>query len=89
MKVLVTGIIPEDVLNLIRNEHEVEANREDLPMKRDILLGSISDKDGLLCMITDTIDEELLQKAPHLKMIANYGVGFNNIDLEAATRRSI
>jgi glyoxylate reductase len=57
--------------------------------KRDILLGSISDKDGLLCMITDTIDEELLQKAPHLKMIANYGVGFNNIDLEAATRRSI
>ncbi len=40
-------------------------------------------------MITDTIDDELLKKAPHLKMIANFGVGYNNIDLEAATKRGI
>ncbi len=89
MKVLVTGIIPDEVMNLIKKEHEVEANEEDLPMERDKLLRSIGDKDGLLCMITDAIDEELLKKAPRLKMIANFGVGFNNIDLEAATKRSI
>jgi glyoxylate reductase len=89
MKVLVTGIIPEEFMNLIRKEHELEVNKEDLPMKREKFLRSIGDKDGLLCMISDAIDEELLQRAPHLKMIANYGVGFNNIDLEAATKRSI
>jgi glyoxylate reductase len=59
------------------------------PMKRDILVQSIGDKDGLLCMITDTIDEEILKRAHCLKMIANFGVGYNNINLEAATKRSI
>ena len=89
MKVLVTGIIPEEVMNLIQSEHEVEANEEDRPIERERLLRAINDKDGLLCMITDTIDAALLERAPRLKMIANYGVGFNNIDLEAATKKSI
>jgi glyoxylate reductase len=89
MKVLVTGILPEHVMSLILKEHEVEANYEDHPIAREKLLDSISDKDGLLCMISDAINEELLSRAPRLKVIANFGVGFNNIDLEAATRRSI
>jgi glyoxylate reductase len=89
MKVLVTGILPDYVMSLIQKEHEVEANLEDHPIAREKLLQSVADKDGLLCMISDAVNEELLSRAPRLKVIANFGVGFNNIDLEAATRRSI
>jgi len=49
----------------------------------------VGDKDGLLCMITDRIDEEVLNRAPHLKMIANLAVGYDNIDVVAATLRRI
>jgi glyoxylate reductase len=89
MKVLVTGIIPDDVMSRIKSEHEVESNNEDRPMERPALLKSVADKDGLLCMISDNVDIELLNRAPRLKVIANFGVGFNNIDLKAATERSI
>lgn len=89
MKVLVTGRLPEEVMALLKKEHEVEMNVRDRPMGRERLLGSVGDKDGLLCMVTDRIDKELMESAPHLKMIANYGVGYNNIDLNAATARGI
>jgi glyoxylate reductase len=58
-------------------------------MERHRLLEAIGDKDGLLCMITDAVNEELLGRAPRLKMIANLGVGYNNIDVRAATTRGI
>ena len=89
MKVLVTGRIPEEIMDLLNGEHQVEANEEDRPMERERLLRRVTDKDGLLCMITDRIDTELLDRAPRLKMIANFGVGFNNIDIEAVTKRGI
>ncbi len=56
-------------------------------MDRDELLTRVRDKEGLLCSITDRIDEDLLQHAANLKMIANYGVGYDNIQLQAATNR--
>jgi glyoxylate reductase len=89
MKVLVTGILPPEVMALIKKEHEVEANEEDRPIDRQRLLRSIADKEGLLCMISDIIDAELLERAPRLKVIANCGVGFNNIDVKATSQRSI
>jgi len=89
MRVLVTGKIPKEVLDVVRKEHLVEAHGEDMPMERTLLMDSIGDKHGLLCTITDRIDDELLNKAPHLKMIANLGVGYDNIDVAAATVRRI
>ena len=89
MKVLITGRLPAGVLADIEAEHTVVQNREDRPMPRDQILDKVAGQDGLLCMITDTVDAELLQRAPGLKIIANYGVGFNNIDVDAATRRGI
>ena len=59
------------------------------PMDRQELLRRVADKEGLLCTITDRIDTEVLDRAPGLKVIANYGVGFEHIDLDAATRRGI
>ena len=89
MKILVTGRLPEEILALLHREHEIEANEKDRPMKREKILERIVDKDGLLCMLTDTVDRTFIEKAQRLKMIANLGVGFNNIDVDAATSRGI
>jgi glyoxylate reductase len=87
--ILVTGNLPSSILDILKNEYQVECHGVDLPMPRSKLISSIHDKVGLLSMITDEIDQELLDHAPSLVMIANMAVGYNNIDLEAATRRGI
>ena len=89
MKVIVTGRLPEVVISTLQRNHEVTAHDVDAPIPREDLIEKIHDKDGLLSMVTDTIDEALLARAPNLKMIANYGVGYDNIDLAAATARGI
>ena len=89
MKVLVTCRLPDEIVALIKGEHQVEINREFRPMARKDLLNSVGDREGLLCTVTEQIDEELLERAPCLRMIANYGVGYDNIDLNAATARGI
>lgn len=88
-KILVTGRLPKDVHSVLAEQFEVEFQNEDRPMERQRLLKAVGDRDGLLCTITDSIDEELLNHAPRLKMIANLGVGYNHIDLRAATARGI
>ncbi len=89
MHVLVTGKLSDEVLNPLRQEHVTLVNPFEHPMRREDLLKDIKDMDGLLCMIMDRIDQELIDAAPRLKMIANYGVGYDNIDLEAASSRGI
>ncbi|MCP4688622.1 MAG: D-glycerate dehydrogenase, partial [Desulfobacterales bacterium] len=89
MNVLITGRIPEEVLAPIKREHAVEMNGRDRPMERERLLSGVRDRDGLLSMLTDRIDEEVLDRAPNLKIIANHAVGYDNIDIEAATRRGV
>ncbi|MBA4396985.1 MAG: D-glycerate dehydrogenase [Syntrophus sp. (in: bacteria)] len=88
-KILVTGRLPDVVLSMLAERFEVESQDEDRPIERRRLLDAVGEKDGLLCMITDGIDAELLSHAPRLKMIANMGVGYNNIDVSAATARGI
>jgi glyoxylate reductase len=53
------------------------------------LLRRVADKDALICLLTEKIDDELLAAAPHLRIVANVAVGFDNIDLEACTRHKI
>ncbi|HOV86916.1 MAG TPA: D-glycerate dehydrogenase [Syntrophobacteraceae bacterium] len=89
MKVFVTLHLPRELLTEVEKTHEVEMNLEDRPLDRGELLDAVGDKDGLLCSIHDRIDEELLERASALKVIANFGVGYDHVDLEAATRRGI
>lgn len=89
MKILVTANLPEECLKPLEKEYKVTLNRANHPIPRFELLAKIFDKDGLLCMISDRIDEEALSKARNLKMIANCGVGYDNIDVHAATARGI
>ncbi len=88
-RVLLTGRIPDEVMAVLTEACTVEANREDRPMERARVLDLIKDKDGLLSMITDSVDGELMDRAPRLRMIANMAVGYNNIDVKAATARGI
>ena len=88
-KILVTGRLPEELTADLRRQFDVIANKEDQPMERATILHAIEDREGLLCMLSDTIDAKLMDRAPRLKVIAGMGAGFNHIDLKAATKRGI
>jgi glyoxylate reductase len=89
MKVLITCRLPEDILARISTHHDITGHFEDSPMAPDRLGEAITSCQGLLCTISDTIDASVLETARKLKIIANYGVGYNNIDVETATRRGV
>ena len=89
--VFVTRRIPQPGLDLI-NEHcdNVEINQEDRVLTHDELLEGVRGRDGVLCLLTDTINDDVFDAAgPQCKVFANYAVGYNNIDIEAAKQRDI
>ncbi len=88
-KVLVTRELPREALERLEEHCDVDLNEEDRPLTREELKRRIRDKDGILSMLTDRIDGELMDAAPNLKVISNYAVGFNNIDVKEATLRGI
>jgi glyoxylate reductase len=89
MKVLVTGNLPDDTVAPLKARYDVEIHPHHRPMAPEAVLEAVRDKHGLLCMITDPVNAALLKQAPQLKIIANFGVGYNNIDVAAATQRRI
>lgn len=89
-KVFVTRLIPEKGLELIRESCDVDVWQGELPPTRDELLQHVRGVDGLLCLLTDKIDGEVMDEiGPQLKVISNFAVGFDNIDIQAATARKI
>ena len=88
-KVFVAREIPDAGLNLIRAACEVEVWPERLPPSPEVLRERVRDCDGLVSLLTDKIDAALLAGGPKLKVISNFAVGVNNIDLAAATERKI
>lgn len=88
-KVFVTRKLPEKALEMIRAECDMEINPHDRVLTKEELISGISDKDGMLCLLTDEIDEEVIDSGRNLRIIANYAVGYNNIDVSAATKRKI
>lgn len=88
-KVFVSRIIPEAGLAKIRAACEAEIWPEPLPPPHDVLRAKVADCEGLLSLLTDRIDAEFLEGAPKLKVVSNYAVGFNNIDVAAATARGV
>jgi glyoxylate reductase len=88
-KVLVTRIIPEAGLAQIRDACDAEVWTDPLPPPPDILRDKIAHIDGLVALLTDKLDAAVLDQAPRLKVISNFAVGFNNIDIKACTERGI
>lgn len=87
--VFVTRRIPEPGLDLLRTVCDVEVNQEDRVLTREEVIEGVKGKDALLCLLTDAIDATVLDANPGLKVVANYAVGYNNIDVGAATQRKI
>jgi len=89
MKVFVTRVLPDAGMEKIRAFAETDVWPEDGPPPREVLLERVRDVDGLLCLLTDRIDAELLDHAPRLKVISQMAVGYDNIDVAACSARGI
>jgi glyoxylate reductase len=74
---------------MIQEVCDVEVWEDELPPPREVLLEKIKGKDGLLSLLTDKVDAELMDAAGTLRVISNYAVGYDNIDVKAATERGI
>jgi glyoxylate reductase len=88
--ILVTRKLPPAAMALLDENFQVECNPHNRVLLREELLNAVEGKDGILSLLTDAMDGEVMDSAGNsLKMIANYAVGFNNIDVSAATKRKI
>jgi glyoxylate reductase len=85
----VTRRLPGPALERLAETHEVEIWPERLPPPYDELRRRTANADGLLALLTDRVDQTLLDGAPKLRAIANYAVGYDNIDLAATRARGI
>jgi glyoxylate reductase len=89
-KIYVTRKLPGAHLDRLRQNFDVIVHEGQLPPTREELLARVKGMAGLLPLLTDKVDAELMDAAgPQLKVIANYAVGYNNIDVKAATARGI
>ena len=88
-KIFLTRELPPESMRILSEASELTFNQEDRVLSKQEIIRGVRDADGLLCLLTDSIDEEILEAAPNLKVVANFAVGFNNIDVAAATRRRI
>ncbi len=89
-RVVVTGRIPSDGLDLLRRHHDVTAWDDDRAITREELLDYVRGADCLVTLLTERVDGELLDAAgPQLKVVANVAVGYNNIDVPACEERGV
>jgi glyoxylate reductase len=89
-KVFVARRIPEAGLSVVTGATDATVWPDDLPPPRDQLLRAVAGCDGVLTLLTDRVDDEFLDAAgPQLKVVSNYAVGFDNVDVPACTARGI
>lgn len=89
MQVYLTRAIPDEHIDRIRAVAGVEVWDGDSPVPRSELLDRVPAVEGLFSMLTDTIDEELLDRAPDLRVVSQMSVGIDNIDVEACAERGV
>ena len=88
-KIFVTRRVFDEAVSFLKEHLDVDGNRTDRVLDPDELEAGLSDVDGVLALVTDSIDRDLMDRCPRLKVVANFAVGFNNIDIDAATERGI
>ena len=88
-RVLITRVLPEPALEVVRQACEVQLDPLDQPLTPTALRQAVVDKQGVLCLVTDRIDAPVLDAATGLKVVSNVAVGYDNIDVAAATQRGI
>jgi glyoxylate reductase len=89
-RVFATRRFPDRVRAELERSFDLDLHDSEWPAEREELLRRVAGKDGLMPMLTDRVDDELLDAAgPQLRVVANYAVGIDNIDLEACRRRGV
>lgn len=88
-KVFVSRIIPDQGLSLITDLCDATVWQDELPPPREVLLRETRDCDGLVSLLTDTIDPAFMDACAKLRVVSNMAVGFDNIDVPAASERGI
>jgi lactate dehydrogenase-like 2-hydroxyacid dehydrogenase len=88
-KVLVTREISDEAIKRLKQHFVVDGNQKDVPVSPRQLLQKLKGKDGLVSMSNDIINDEVLAKNPQLKIVCNVAVGYNNLDVPAATKRGV
>ena len=88
-RVFVTRKIPAAGLEKVERAFDAEIWPQQLPPPPDVLVKKLADRDGVLALLTDRFDAAVMDALPRLRVISNYAVGFNNIDVGAATERGI
>jgi glyoxylate reductase len=88
-RVFVSRRLPGPALDRLSAAHEVEVWPERLPPSPAELVDRAEDAEGLLTLLTDRVDEDLIERSPELRAISNYAVGYDNIDVDAAAARGI
>lgn len=89
MKILITCKIFDDLYKKLEENFQIDYNDSNTPLKKEEIIARIKDVDGLICPLSDKIDKEIISSGKNLKIIANYGAGFDNIDLEEASKNNI
>src|SRR5262245_37025043 len=88
-KLFITRPIFDETVDELKTQVEVAFNAEDRVLTKSELIDGLKDADGAITLVTDTLDREVLENAPRLKVIANFGVGYNNVDVSTATRLGV
>lgn len=88
-KIFITRQLPQVALDKLSSYFEISLNQEDRVLEKEEIIQHLPNQDALLCLLTDTIDKTVIEAGKKLKVISNYAVGFNNIDIEEANKRRI
>lgn len=88
-KVFISRLIPEEGLSMLREAADADVWEDPLPPPYDKLLERTRDVEGILSLLTDRIDAGLMDSSPRLRVISNMAVGYDNVDIAAATERGI
>lgn len=89
MKILITSNVPEKIINELQDNFEVEYHNSNLPLKKEEIMERIQNAEGLVCPLSDKIDKEIIDAGKNLKIISNYGAGYDNIDVDYVKEKGI
>lgn len=89
MKLLITSNIPEKIYDDLDKHFEISYHDSNIPLSKEEIIEGIKGQDALLCPLSDKIDKDVIDAGDKLKIIANYGAGFDNIDIDYAREKGI
>jgi glyoxylate reductase len=88
-KVLITDTMPQKGIDLLKEHFDVTLNTSGHAMTKEEMIAEFNKYDGIATSLLNPIDQDVINSCPNVKIMANYAVGYNNIDIEAAVRRSL